>query len=462
MAAAGLRILERFQLPGGIEIEGLDLGLSWTVLGFTALIALGTGVLFGMAPAWRASRTDVLRSLREESRATSARSSLRATLVATQVALSLVLLIGTGLFLRSLVNVLRVPLGFNVARVATASVNLGAARYSPARAKAFYDEALGKVRHLPGVTSVAWSTLVPINGSRMFDATVDGYRPQPQEEVYLYTSAVGPEYFQTAGTRVLKGRTFSTSDSASSPLVGIVNTAAVRKYWSDRDPLNGRIRVDETWIQIVGVVEDAKIQELDEEPIPYIYLPFAQESAGGPLDPVHLFVRTSGDETALLGPLRDVLRSLDPDAPVYNVTTFAWRVRQLIMPQQMGGTLFGVFSSLAVVLAAIGIYGVASYVAALRTREIGIRIALGADRSRIRTMVIRDGIGPVVAGVVAGLVLAWLGSGLAGSFLRGVTPYDPLTYAAVTLFFGCVAMAATWIPARRAAQLEPMSALRQT
>ena len=177
---------------------------------------------------------------------------------------------------------------------------------------------------------------------------------------------------------------------------------------------------------------------------------------------MHLFVRTSGDETALLGPLRDVLRSLDPDAPVYNVTTFAWRVRQLVMPQRMGGTLFGVFSSLAVVLAAIGIYGVASYVAALRTREIGIRIALGADRSRIRTMVIRDGIGPVVAGVVAGLVLAWLGSRLAGSFLRGVTPYDPLTYAAVTLFFGCVAMAATWIPARRAAQLEPMSALRQT
>ena len=310
---------------------------------------------------------------------------------------------------------------------------------------------------------MAWSTLVPINGSRMFDATVDGYRPQPQEEVYLYTSAVGPEYFQTAGTRVLKGRTFSTSDSASSPLVGIVNTAAVRKYWSDRDPLNGRIRVDETWIQIVGVVEDAKIQELDEEPIPYIYLPFAQESAGGPLDPVHLFVRTSGDETALLGPLRDVLRSLDPDAPVYNVTTFAWRVRQLVMPQRMGGALFGVFGSLAVVLAAIGIYGVASYVAAsadARDRHPDrARRRSRADPSRsccVRTDC------PVAAGLVAGLVLAGLAAGSRRSFLRGVTPHDPLTYAAVTLFFGCVAMAATWIPARRAAQLEPMSALRQT
>ena len=462
VAAAGLRILERFQLPGGIEIEGLDLGLSWTVLGFTALIALGTGVLFGMAPAWRASRTDVLRSLREESRATSARSSLRATLVATQVALSLVLLIGTGLFLRSLVNVLRVPLGFNVARVATAAVNLGAARYSPARAKVFYDEALGKVRHLPGVTSVAWSTLVPINGSRMFDATVDGYRPQPQEEVYLYTSAVGPEYFQTAGTRVLKGRTFSTSDSASSPLVGIVNTAAVHQVLERPRP------AERSYPRRRDLDSDRRCRRRRQDP-----------GARRGAHPVHLPAVRAGKRGRTAGsgaPVRPDERRRDraartaagraqkpgPRRAGLHVTTFAWRVRQLIMPQQMGGTLFGVFSSLAVVLAAIGIYGVASYVAALRTREIGIGIALGADRSRIRTMVIRDGIGPVVAGVVAGLVLAWLGSGLAGSFLRGVTPYNPLTYAAVTLFFGCVAMAATWIPARRAAQLEPMSALRQT
>jgi len=411
----------------------------------------------------RASKADVLESLREESRATTARNGLRSTLVAIQVALSLVLLIGTGLFLRSLVSVVREPLGFDAYHVATASVNLGAARYSSARAATFYDAALERARALPGVTAAAWSTLVPINGSRVYNATVEGYQPQDtKEETYFYTSAVGPDYFVAAGTRILKGRAFSTNDSAAAPLVAIVNSSAARKYWNGRNPLEGRVRVDEThWIQIVGVAEDARIQELDEEPSPYIYLPFAQESAGTPLDPVHLFVRTNGDEAALLGPLRDVLRSIDTAAPIYDVATFAWRVRELAMPQQMGSMLFGAFSLVALLLATIGIYGVASYVATLRTREIGIRIALGADGAGIRSLMLRQGATPIVAGMGTGLLLSFFGSQLAASFFRGITPHDPTTYLIVMLVLGIVALASTWLPARRAARQDPLAALRR-
>jgi predicted permease len=410
----------------------------------------------------RASTADVLESLRQESRATTARNGLRSTLVAIQVALSLVLLIGTGLFSRSLVNVVREPLGFDVAHVATASVNLGAARYSAARAATFYDAALDRARALPGVTAAAWSTLVPINGSRVYTATIDGYQPRDtKDETYFYTSAAGPDYFVAAGTRILKGRAFSTDDTGTAPLVAIINSSAARKYWSGRNPLDGRVRLDDThWIQIVGVAEDARIQDLDEEPSPYIYLPFAQESQGAPLDPVHLFVRTSGDEAALLGPLRDVLRAIDTDAPIYDVSTFAWRVRELAMPQRMGGMLFAAFSALALLLATIGIYGVASYVAALRTREIGIRIALGADRAGIRSLILRQGAPPIVAGMACGLMLSLFGSRLAASFFRGITPHDPATYIAVMVLLGIVALASTWLPARRAARQNPLSALR--
>jgi putative ABC transport system permease protein len=461
VASTVLRLLARFQLPGGIEIEGLGLELNAAALIFTAAVVAITGLLFGLAPAWRASRIDVLQSLRDDSRATSARSGLRATLVAAQVALSLVLLAGTGLFLRSLLESLQVPLGFRVDGVATASVNLGVARYDTPRAKAFYDVALARVKRLPGVTAASWSTLVPILGARMFTATVEGYKSAPDEDVRFYDAAVGPEYFQAAGTRLLRGRAFTEADAAGAPLVGIVNEAAARKYWAGRDPIGGRIAADKNvWIEIVGVAEDAKVEELDEEPIPYVYLPFAQERGGGPLNPSHLFVRTGGNAEALLGPIGEQLRSIDPNAPVYAVSTFAWRVRQLVMPQRMGVTLFAVFSALALTLAAIGIYGVASYVAALRTRELGIRIALGADRARIRALVLRQGFVPIAAGVGAGLLIAAIGSRFAAAFLRGVPPRDPLTFAAVAAVLAAIALVATWIPARRAAKLDPIKALR--
>jgi putative ABC transport system permease protein len=192
-----------------------------------------------------------------------------------------------------------------------------------------------------------------------------------------------------------------------------------------------------------------------------VYLPFAQENAGGTTSAAHLLVRTSGDTQALLGALGDELRAVDPAAPVHAVSTFAWRLRQLVMRQCMGATLFAAFSVLALTLAAIGSYGVASYVAALSTREIGIRIALGADRARIRALVLRQGSAPIAAGLAGGLILAAVAAQLATAFLRGVSTHDPFTYSVVAALLAAIALAATWIPATRAAHVDPIRALRQ-
>jgi predicted permease len=458
VADLALRLIGRFQLPGGIEIAGLALGLDRSALVFTALVACGTGALFGLAPAWRASRRDAMGSIREEGRATSARSALRSTLVAAQVALSLVLLIGTGLFLRSLVNSLQVPLGFRPSGVATATVNLGVAQYDVPRARIFYGQALERIARLPGVTAAAWTTILPINGDMMMMTDVNGYQPAPGENIKFHAANVSPDYFKAAGTRLLRGRPFNAGDSASAPAVGIINETAARKYWAGRDPLQGRMAKDT--IQIVGVVEDTKISDLDEAPEAFLYKPLDQP--GGPfgLSSSVLVVRTESDLQQLLPALGESIRAVDPAVPVSNVNTFTWQVRSLVMPQRMGAVLFGAAAALALTLAAIGIYGVASYVAQLRTREIGIRIALGADRARIRTLVLRQGSLPVAVGIAAGLIVAAAGSGVAAAFLRGVPSRDPVTYAAVATLLAAIALTATWIPARRAARLDPVRALR--
>ena len=461
VAVLGIQLLGRFQLPGGIDVAGLGLELSLPMLLFTAGLAGVTGIVFGIAPAWRAARTDVLGTLRD-SRAASARSALRSTLVGIQVALSAVLLIGTGLFLRSLLQSLDTPLGFRTERVAAASVNLGVARYDVPRARIFYADAITRARQLPGVTAAAWTGVIPSVGGRMFTTRVDGYQPQPSEEVRFYYSPVGPEYFRAIGTRLLRGRPFTDADGPGAPSVAIVNEAAARKYWAGRDPLAGRIVSDDnTATQIVGIAENSKLDAAGDEAVPFIYLPFTQDEQGATRSTAHLLVQTTGEVERLLPSLGEQLRAIDPDAPVFDVSSLSWRLRGLVMPQRMGTILFGLFSLLAVTLAAVGIYGVASYVAALRTKELGIRIALGADRRRIRGIVLRQGSIPVGLGLLSGLVIAAIASRAVTAFLHGVPARDPLTYAAVAVLLAAIALVATWIPARRAARLDPVVALRQ-
>jgi predicted permease len=461
VASYSLRLIARFQLPGGIDINGLGLGVDRGALAFAFLTAGATVLFFGVAPAWQAARGNALASLRGQSR-TTASGRLRSVLVAVQIALSLVLLTGTALFLRSFNAALQVPLGFVPAGVATTTLTASAKGFDRARARQFFDTALDKVRQLPDVTAAAWTNVLPISGSMSMTATIEGSQKKPGEDTHVYVANVGPEYFAAAGIRLKQGRVFQTTDRIGTPLVGIVNETAARRFWNGRNPLDGRVRVDdEHFIQIVGVVEDTKIRSLDEPPSPYMYMPFAQPSGPFAMDRGTLLVRTSGDVNALLPRLRDQLRAADPAAPLTPVTTFARQVRRLVMPQQMGVAFFGTFALLALTLSSIGVYGVASYVAALRTREIGIRIALGADRGRIRSLVLRQGAVPIAWGIAAGVLGAALAGRLATAFLRGVSPRDPLAYAAVIAVLAAVAFVATWIPARRAAGVDPIQALRQ-
>jgi len=461
VASVALRLMARFQLPGGINIEGLPLAVNRGALGVAILISAATVVLSGLLPAFQAARVSSLATLRGTTRV-SARSGLRSALVALQIALSLVLLTGTALFLQSFAAALQVPLGFNPAGVVTTTLTPATQGFDKARARGFFDAALVKIYAIPGVTAAAWTNILPVNGSMTMTATIDGYPTKPDEEPHVYVANVWPEYFAAAGTRLLRGRVFTPNDKTGSPLVGVINESAARRFWSGREPLGGRLVTDDKdIISVVGIVEDTKIRSLDEKPEPFLYTPFAQPTGPFAMDHGTLLVRTSGDVRALVPAVRDQLRATDAAAPLSPVTTFEWQVRTLVMPQRMGAAFFGAFALLALTLASIGIYGVASYVAALRTREIGIRIALGADAGQIRRLVLRQGSMPIAAGIASGVVIAALASRSAAAFLRGVTPRDPLTYAAVAALLASIALAATWIPARRAARLNPVTALRR-
>ena len=465
VAHVALQWLGAYQLPGGIDMENLHLGVNGTAIGATAALSIATALLFGIAPAWRASGADVVATLRGDSRAIGARSRLRATLVAAQVSLSLVLLAGTGLFLRSLVHALDVPLGFDVRNAVTVSASAGLARYDADRARSYRAAALEQIRAVPGVMAAGWTTIIPTNGAMttILDA-IEGYSPRQGEPVEVHTPQVGPGYFKAAGTRVIIGRPFEDGDSAATQPVVVINQAAADRYWAGRDPIGGRVQpsVKGPWFTVIGVVENTIVRSLNEAPVPFVYFPIEHTMGGfgAPLSAT-LMVRTDAQPGAILPILRERLRALDPDVPLYNMSAFEFHVRELVMPQRMGVTLFGFFSLIALSLATVGIYGVASYVAALRTREIGIRMALGARRQDIGRLVLVQGAVPVAAGIAAGLVLALWASRLASSFMFDVKPWDPLTFTVATAALGALALLASYIPARRAARLDPVSALRQ-
>jgi predicted permease len=461
VASLMLRVLSLYQLPGGVSIDRLDLSLGLPMLTAAASLSAITGVLFGSLPAWRAARTDVLTTLRDHGRADTPQTGLRSVLVAAQVALSLVLLTGSALFLQSLLRAVAAPLGFDVSGVITASAAPSAARYDAARARAFYDEAKQRVRHLPGITAAAWSSLIPSNGAMLAQVDVEGYQATAASPITLHFSYVEPEYFLAAGIRLVNGRPFSAADTSGSAPVAIISRAAAR-YWPGRNPLGGRIGSGDNWRTVVGVVENTTVSRLGEDAVAYVYFPFDQVSRGpwSAAEGAHLFVRTSGDVSAALASVASQLRSVDPQMPLHDIVPFATHVRGLVMPQQMGVTLLGAFGVLALGLAAIGIYGVAAYVSLLRTREIGIRLALGAEARHVRQLVLRQGVLPAALGIVAGVGLALWAARFARAFLYEVSPSDPVTFAAVATALLLVAAVASWLPARRAARVDPAGALR--
>ena len=463
VAQVTLRLLSRYQLPGNIDIAPMGLDLDARALLVTFGVSLLTGILFGIAPAIRASRTDVLTSLRDESRGTTSRASGRSALLAAQVALSLVLLAGTGLFAKSVRAALERPLGFDATDVVSASVNVGLARYTEPRAGEFYAAALDRIRQLPQIDSAAWAGMVPTRGAWTVETSIETASGGPKTSAHVNLSHVGPAYFRTMGTRVIAGREFTTADGPAAPPVVIINEAMARKYWDGLDPLRGRIVIGKVNASVVGVVETAVDTSLTGEPTPFIYLAFNQSLSGSEsiaTDAAHLFVRSKVDTAATISLMTEPLRAIDPEVPVYDVQPFADRVAALLITQRMGLTLFTLFSIVALCLAAVGVYGVASYVAALRTREIGVRVALGATASSVRRLILVQNARPLGVGIVVGLALAWYASRAIVAFLIDVSPTDPATFLAVSVVLILVAAVASYLPARRASRVDPVTALR--
>ena len=318
------------------------------------------------------------------------------------------------------------------------------------------------MKALPQVKDAAWTSMVPTLGGMMFDLQVEGYQPSAGEEMTFDVTQVGPGYFDVVGTRIIDGRAFTPSDNDQGPKVAIINEHAARKYFGGkavgRTVKQGR---QPAWITIVGVAENTRVDRLDETPRPFVYLPFDQSIDNVfSIESAHLLARTDGDADALVPLLAGQLRSVDAVPPIYDARTLDEAVRGLVMPQRMGVALLGFFSALALVLATIGIYGVASYVSALRTREIGIRMALGASAGRVRTMMLTQGALPIGLGIACGLGIAFYASRLVRAFLLDVSPFDPLAFAGATGLLAAVALAASYVPAYRASRIQPVQALR--
>ncbi|HEX8650240.1 MAG TPA: ABC transporter permease [Pyrinomonadaceae bacterium] len=461
--------------PPGVLPVNLDFSLDGRVLIFTLALSAMTGLLFGIAPALQASRPDLVATLKNESPALGnnlRRLNLRNALVMAQVALSFVLLIGAGLFLRSLWRAQAIEPGFDESRLLTAPLSINLLRYTQTQGREFYRQAIERVEGLPGVESASLARIIPLSGGSSIrsllvegragpgnDFRSEGTRAGAANDDAISVSVVGPRYFQTVGISLLKGRDFNQLDTENRPGVVIVNETFVRHHFGGQEALGKRLSVDGAqgpWREIVGIVGDSKYMTLGEAATPFAYLPLAQNHETG----MTLLVRTRGEPADLAAQVRQTVQSLERNLPVTNVRTMTELIGNSLYAARMGAVLIGVFGGLALLLAAVGLYGVMAYAVSQRTREIGIRMALGAQRSDVLRLVLREGMTLVAIGAVLGLIGAVVMSRLLVSFLYGVSPVDSATFVATAAVLAVVAFVANFIPARRAMKVDPLVALR--
>jgi putative ABC transport system permease protein len=444
-----------------------EVGIDGWVLGFTLLLSVLTGVLFGLAPALRVGRGELHGSLREGARGASAGMGvrqLRGALVLAEVALALVLLVGAGLLIKSFDRLQRVDPGFTPDHVLTAQIVLPGARYGEeARQRAFYSQLLDALRSAPGVQGAAVATDVPLSGGANYlSFSIAGQAdPGPGVVQDAEVFVASPDYFHVLGIPLRQGRLFTEQDGAGAPNVVVINHAMAQRYWPGRDPLGARITLGDPadsagWRTVVGVIGGVRHNSLDADPYPQMFAPVAQM----PRRAVMVLARTAGDPVALTGTLRRAVTSLDTNLPVSDVMTMEARVSRSVAQPRVNVTLLGLFAAVALLLAAVGIYGGVSYSVVQRTRELGIRMALGARPGDVLRLVVRQAMAPALVGVAVGLVGAWAGTRLMASLLFGVSTSDPAVFAAVALFLAGVALLASYIPARRATRVDPLVALQ--
>jgi predicted permease len=446
--------------------DSLDLGIDARVLAFTFAVAVVTGVLFSLAPMFQSFRLDLSATLTRQARAGGARGdgsggALREVLVAGQVALSVVVLAGAALFLRSMVAVERIDPGFETEKLFVIPMDAGGQGYTPPRAQDLYRQAVERVSTLPGVRSAAVASrfLLVGGGTRQSVAAEGAQAAAGSRDLLTGVNVVGPGYFQTVGMPIRAGRGFDATDRTGSLPVVVINETLARLLWPGEAAAGKRLRLgdDEGTFEVVGVAADARYAGLREPPPPYAYRPVLQSYS--PMMMLH--VRTAGDPAPLLQKVRREVQALAPGLPLLEPRTITQVRNQSLWAPRMGAGLLSVFGLLALVLAALGIYGVVAYTIGQREREIGIRMALGAGRREVLGLVLRQGLRPVVLGIVAGLAAALVAARTISSLLFGIGAADPLSLASAAALLGLVALAAVYAPARRASGLDPVTALRQ-
>ena len=443
-----------------------DLGLRMdgTTLLFALAVSVATGVLFGLVPALQASSPQTVHALKEEGRTGSGGRTtgrLRNALVVAQVAVCLVLLVGATLFLRSFIAAQSLSPGFNPDNMVTASMDMFPSGYAGARSREFQRRLIDTLEALPGVRSAAFATRMPLGmgGNNSLGVAIDGYQPRENEEVVIAYSTVGEGYFETLGIPIRQGREYNATDTVDSPPVVVINESMAKRYWPDGNALGGRVRMGSNTHEVIGIAADSKYSAINERPFPQLFYPMMR---GEPAT-LRLFVRTAGDPAPMVAEVRNAIRSLDPALPVYDSRTVTEHMQVAVFAQRMAANLLGAMGVLALLLAAIGLYGVMAYAVSQRTQEMGIRLALGASPSALLTMMVRQGMRLTTVGLVIGLALA-LGSfgsiGAVRAILPGISPLDPLTFIAVPIVLGLIALVATLVPARRAGRVDPIVALR--
>jgi predicted permease len=458
LAAAAQQAIAAVRLPSSIPAD-ISVQMDYRVLLFTLGVSLLAGLLFGLVPALQTSRVQLLGALKSGAwEPVGRRISLRSALIVGQVSLCMILLTCAGLFLRSLFQSLAANPGFETDRVVLGSLNLGLSGYTQERGKVFYSQLLDRIDALPAVAAASLTDTVPLQpgGDQQLQVVIEGQEPRPGEPPpSIDFCVVAPGFFNTLKIPFRGGRDLSPADGQE-PGVAVINQTMAKRFWPNQAALGKRFRLGDSPISVVGVVADTKYGSLGESARPFIYLSALQHYQRA----MTLVVRTAGDPAAVVTALKGEVRALDPNLPLADVRTMQGHLRQALLPVRLAAWFFGVFALLALVLASVGIYGVMSYVVRLRTRELGIRMAIGARRGEVLGLVLRQGMILVLAGVALGLGVAFFLGRLLAGMLYEVSGTDARTLAGVSLFLVATALVAAFIPARRASRLAPMEILR--
>ncbi|MEP6782076.1 MAG: ABC transporter permease [Acidobacteriota bacterium] len=464
MAYWTMGVIMAFVPPVDMPID-LGLQMDGTTLMFALAVSVMTGVVFGLAPALQASGSQTINALKEEGRSGSGGRTtgrLRSALVIAQVAVCLVLLVAATLFLRSFIAAQSLSPGFNPDHVVTASMDLFPSGYTGARHHEFQRRTLETLSAIPGVQSAAFGSRLPLGfgSNSSTSVVVDGYTPRENEEIVISYSTVGAKYFETMGIPIRQGREYLATDTVDSPRVMVINEAMAKRYWPQGNALGPRMLLgQQNLYEVVGIAADSKYSSINERPLPQLFLPLSRSEPGT----LRLFVRAAGDPGPMVAEVRHAIRGIDPNLPLYDARTLNEHMQIAVFAQKMAANLLGAMGVLALLLAAIGLYGVMAYAVSQRMQELGIRLALGASPGSLLGMIVGQGMKLTLVGLVIGLALAMGAFGSIGairSLLPGISPLDPITFVAVPLVLGTIALLASWIPGRRAGKVDPLVALR--